>query len=75
MDERENSLNTIIPLLEKIFSCIYSKDIQLKLDSTTDSQLKIKFDNKSFLENISGIELSKIYTLVNDCLTKHLSIH
>lgn len=75
MDERENRLNTIIPLLEKIFSCIYSKDIQLKLDSTTDSQLKIKFDNKSFLENISGIELSEIYPFVNDCLTKHLSIH
>lgn len=75
MDERENRLNTIIPLLEKIFSCIYCKDIQLKLDSTTDSQLKIKFDNKSFLENISGIELSKIYPFVNDCLTKHLSIH
>lgn len=75
MNEREEKLNTILPLLEKTFSCIYAKDVQLKLDSTTDTQLVIKFNNKSFLQNISGLELSDIYPLINKSLTEHLEKH
>lgn len=72
-ETNEQKLKIILPLLEQVYSCIYEKEIELKLDPSTLTQLIIKTEKKSSLENISGTRLPEVISMINQNLSKNAS--